>query len=141
MESNMQTRRYMWLEIVKLGVLLLSIALLSRWGLEAAAAGVGVAFGFAAIVGVWAVLGDGPSPVKVARGFLEPLLACGVMVAVVLAMRHALVGSVGPWAELVLEIAVGGATYVVAALVICRGTARDFLTLAKGVLRGKRGGD
>jgi PST family polysaccharide transporter len=141
MESNLQTRRYMWLEIVKLGVLIGAIAVLSRWGLEWAAAGVGVAFGLAAVIGVWLVLDDGPSPAKVARGFLEPLLACGVMVAVVLAMRHALGGSVGPWAELFLEIGVGGVTYVIAALAICRATARDFLTLAKGVLRGKRGGD
>ena len=141
MEANLQTRRYMWLEIVKLGVLLGSIALLSRWGVVWAAAGVGVAFGFAAIFGVWMVLHDGPSPARVARGFVEPLLACGVMVAVVLGLRHAIDGAAGRWGELVIEIGAGAVSYVAAALVICRATARDFLALAKGVLRGKRGDD
>jgi PST family polysaccharide transporter len=139
MEANLQTGRYMWLEIVKLFVLLGAIAILSRWGLLWAAGGVGVAFGFSAIAGVWLVVKDGPSPARVARGFLEPLAACAVMVGATLALRHAIAGSVSPWIDLFAEIGVGAVSYVVAALVICRDTSRDFLSLAKGVLRGKRG--
>ncbi|HTJ42676.1 MAG TPA: oligosaccharide flippase family protein [Kofleriaceae bacterium] len=140
MESNLQTGRYMWLEIVKLFVLLGAIAILSRWGLLWAAGGVGVAFGFAAIAGVWLVVKDGPSPARVARGFLQPLAACGVMVVAVLGLRHVLEGNVAPWIDLLAEMAAGAISYVIAALILCRDTAKDFLSLAKGVLKGKRGG-
>jgi PST family polysaccharide transporter len=136
MEAGLQTSRYMWLEIVKLIVLLASIAILSRFGILWAAGGVGVAFGFAAITGVLLVVRDARARARIARGFLQPLAACGVMVAAVLAFRHAF--SVSPWLELIAEIALGAIAYTIAALVICRDTARDFLGLLKGVLRGRR---
>jgi lipopolysaccharide exporter len=140
MEANERTGRLMWLELVKLFVLLGSIAALSRFGLVWAAGGVGIAFGFAAIAGVWLVVQDGPSPWRVARGFAEPLVACGVMVAVVLGVRHLIGGELRPWLDLLIEIVVGGATYVAAALLVCRETTRDFLHLARGVLQRRRGG-
>jgi lipopolysaccharide exporter len=140
MEANLQTARYMWLEIAKLFVLIGSIAVLSRWGLLWAAGGVGVAFGLAAIIGVWVVLEEGPSPARVLRGFAQPLVACGAMVAAVLAARHALWGALPSWLELMIEIALGAVVYVGVALVVCRETARDFLGLARGVVRARRGG-
>lgn len=139
MESNLQVGRYMWLEVAKLFVLIASIAFLSRYGLLWAAGGVGVAFGASAIGGVWLVVQDGPSPWRVARGFLQPLAACGVMVAAVLGLRHVIEGHVPVWLDLIAEMATGAISYVIAALILCRDTAHDFLRLAKGVLRGKRG--
>lgn len=140
MEANDRTGRLMWLEIVKLVVLLGAIAVLSRFGLAWAAGGVGVAFGFAAIAGVWLVVQDGPSPWRVARGFAEPLAACGVMVATVLGVRHAFAGDLRPWLDLAIEIVVGGVSYVIAALILCRETTGDFLRLARGVVQRRRGG-
>jgi PST family polysaccharide transporter len=138
MEASLQTRRYMWLEIIKLFVLLAAIAFLSRWGILWAAGGVGVAFGFAAVAGVLIVVPESRARARIARGFLQPLMACGVMAIAVLGLRHVLDGNVAPWVDLIAEIAVGGIAYTIAALIICRDTARDFLGLLKGVLRGKR---
>ncbi|HEX7836675.1 MAG TPA: hypothetical protein VF469_04380, partial [Kofleriaceae bacterium] len=72
-----------------------------------------------------------------AMSFLQPLAACGVMAAVVGAVRAALVaaGVHHPAVLLVAMIAVGAAAYAAAALVLCRATARDLLGLVKQAMR------
>jgi hypothetical protein len=69
-------------------------------------------------------------------GFLQPLAACGVMAAVALGARAALIGAglSEPGLILVAMIVTGAVTYVAAALVICRATALDLLDLLRRAL-------
>jgi lipopolysaccharide exporter len=130
MEAEQKTSRLMWLEVAKAGVLLIGIALLAPYGLRVAAGAVGLAFGATAIAGVALVVREGPSPARLAVGFLQPLIACAVMAAAVWGLHHAIAG-VHPLIELIAEMVVGGVVYVAAALVICRATARDLIGLLK----------
>ncbi len=136
MESLSKTSKLMFLEVAKLGLLLVGISLLSPYGLRAASAAVGISFGLTAIGGVLMVLREGPSPAKLLAGFMQPLLACGVMAAAIWAVHHGLaaVGVHHAWIYLLVEIVVGAIAYVAAALVICRETSRDMLGLIKQAL-------
>ena len=69
----------MFLEVAKVGVLIGGFFALQPFGLRWAATAVGIAFGLNAIAGVWIVSREGPSPRRLVLGFLQPLLACGVM--------------------------------------------------------------
>src|SRR5262249_27612402 len=108
-------------------------ALLASLGLRTAACAVGIAFGATAIAGVALVVREGPSPGKLLVGFMQPLVACGVMAAAVLLVHRGLAGT-HPAIQLVIEIAVGGIAYVLAALVIARDSSRDLLGLLKKAL-------
>jgi PST family polysaccharide transporter len=131
-----RTRLFMWLDVAKLALLLGGIAILQRWGIEVAATSVGVAFGASAIAGVWAVT-HGPPPVPSAMrmfsGFARPAAACAVMAAAVLGARYGLrsLGVTHPGALLPVEIIVGAAVYIPAALILARPIAKDFLKLLR----------
>ncbi len=137
-----KTKQLMVLEVVKVVLLLAGIAVLSRFGVRVAASAVGITFGGQAIIGVMMVTAHGvggtrPSVARLAIGFLQPLLACGMMVAGVYG-THVLLGALGndmPLIELVSEIVVGALVYVVSALVIARETSRDLLRLLKRALK------
>lgn len=147
LEAESKTSRLMVLEIAKLVLLIGGIAVLSRVAnavdvlrplrVQIASGAVGLAFGVTAIGGIILVMREGPSPRRLLRGFLQPVAACVVMAAVVWAAHAALVaaGLTHPAILLVAMIAVGAATYVAAALVICRDTARDLLSLVKQAIR------
>jgi lipopolysaccharide exporter len=142
MEAQDRTARMMFLEVAKLGVMLLGIYLLAPFGAVVAAGAVGFAFGLNAAAGVAMVVIDdrgvaGPSARRLLMGFLQPLLACGVMAGVVLLLRFELLEGSGLPVAVVLaaEIVVGGAVYVAAALVLCRTTAKDLLSLLKKIAR------
>lgn len=137
LESVEQTHKYMWLEISKLAVLFGGIAILQRWGIQAAAVSVGIAFGSNAIAGVYLVATGPeprPSPKKMFGGFARPLAACGVMALVVMAVRS-LIPDMRPGVRLPLEIVSGAITYVVAAFALARPIANDFIHLVKATLR------
>ena len=70
-------------------------------------------------------------------GFLQPLLACAVMGAAVFGIDRALAaaGVSQPLFYLFAEIAVGAVAYVIAALLICRATAKDLIGLLGKALR------
>jgi lipopolysaccharide exporter len=145
LEATEQTRKFMYLELGKLAILFGGIAVLQTWGLEAAASAVGLAFGANAVAGVWVVAtGEGPrpSPARLFGGFARPLLACGVMVGVILAVRHGLAGAgvTDPKLLLPIEIVVGAVAYVPAAMAIARPIARDFLAVLRDLRRGRRSG-
>jgi lipopolysaccharide exporter len=137
LESNGRTGRLMFLELANLIVLLGGIWLLSPLGLAWSASAIGIAFGLYAVAGVWIVTRSGPSVTRLALGFLQPLVACAVMATAALALRQFLDGEVPVPAQLVIEIAVGAIAYVSSALVICRSTARDLLSLARDLVRGR----
>jgi hypothetical protein len=90
-----------------------------------------------AIGGITLVMREGPSPRRLAIGFVQPLLACGAMAAAVWA-AHAGLRAAGlghPAVQLVAMILVGAVVYVGAALVVCRATARDLLSLVNQAMR------
>ena len=137
MESEQKTGRLMFLELGKVVLLIAGIGVLSRWGLRASAAAVGVAFGLTALAGVAMVVRHGPSPTKLAAAFLQPLAACAVMASAVWLVHKGLVasGASHPAIFVVVEIIVGALAYVGAALVLCRETAIDLLGLLKKALK------
>ena len=134
LEAESKTNRLMALELAKLALLLLGIIVLQPFGLRAATFAVGIAFGVTAIGGVVLVMREGPSPRRLLAGFLQPLAACAVMAAAVLGVRELLAGHVHTGVLFAAMIATGAVAYVVAALVICRATARDLLALVKQAL-------
>lgn len=145
-EAEARTSRLMVLELAKLIVLLAGIAALARFGLTAAAAAVGVAFGASALAGVALAGGGahgGPSRARMLAGFVRPLAACAVMAASALGVRALLAcaGCEHPGVQLAAMVVVGAVAYVGAALAICRDAARDLLELTRQALRrrGPRG--
>jgi PST family polysaccharide transporter len=137
MEAESKTGRLMFLEIAKVVFIISGIAIVWPLGLHVAAGAVGVAFGLTAIAGIAMVVREGPSPTRLAAAFLQPLAACAVMASAVWLVQFAMRGAGvhHAWIYLVVEIVVGGAAYVGAALVICRETSRDLLSLLKKALK------
>jgi PST family polysaccharide transporter len=131
----------MKLEIFKLAAVVGFILLLGQWGPLWACAAVGVAFTAHAIASIWVVhrLDDTPFWSLLGKG-VPPLVACIPMVVAVLAARAAMqhLGFDQRFVELALELLVGAAVYIAAALVFARATSKDFLNLVRGVLRRRR---
>jgi len=137
MEAEAKTNRLMWLEIAKVGLLIGGIAALAPFGLRVAACAVGIAFGVTAVAGVWLVVREGPRPGKLLVGFLQPLLACGVLGCAVWLVDRGLdlAGVTRPMVYVVVEIVAGGIANTVAALAIARESSRDLLQLLKKALK------
>ncbi|MBL9017426.1 MAG: oligosaccharide flippase family protein [Myxococcales bacterium] len=137
MEAESKTNRLMFLEIAKVVLLIVGIIGLHSFGVRAAAGAVGIAFGVTAIAGVMMVMREGPSPRRLLVGFLQPLACCVIMGAVTFGVYELFVG-VGwdhPAILLVAMILSGAVTYVAAALVICRETAKDLLQLLRKAMK------
>jgi lipopolysaccharide exporter len=137
LEAESKTNRLMFLEIGKIVLLIGGIAALHRQGVRVASTAVGIAFGATALAGIALVMREGPSPRRLAAGFLQPLAACAVMAAAVWAAHQLLVITHldHPAIQLTVMVLVGALSYIAAALVLCRETARDLLGLAKKALR------
>lgn len=136
LEAESKTNRLMFLELLKIGLLVLGIAALHPFGLHVAAFAVGIAFGFTALLGIAVVVREGVSWRALASGFLRPLAACGVMAIVVLVVDRGLDAAGAHVAiQLAVEIVAGGIAYVVAAFVFAKETAIDLLQLVKKALR------
>jgi PST family polysaccharide transporter len=137
MESEQKTGRLMFLELAKVAFLILGIGLLAPYGLRVAAGAVGIAFGLTAIAGVVMVVRHGPSAARLAAAFIQPLAACGVMAAAVWLTGRGLTlaGFEHPAIFVIIEILVGAIAYVGAALVLCRETAKDLLSLLAKALK------
>jgi hypothetical protein len=72
----------------------------------------------------------GPITDAAVRGFMQPLLACAVIAAIVLIVRRGLAAAGARQAvHPAVEISAGAVTYVVAVLAIARDRARDLLAL------------
>jgi lipopolysaccharide exporter len=137
MEAESKTNKLMWLEIAKVGLLIGGIAAMAPLGLRTAACAVGVAFGVTAIAGVALVVREGPRPGRLLIGFLQPVLACGLMgCAVWLAGKGlAALGVHRPMVYVVVEIVAGAIAYVIAAFAVARETAVDLIQLLKKALK------
>jgi PST family polysaccharide transporter len=132
LQARHRTRAAMVLEVGKLAALLGFIAALSPLGPLWAAGGVGLGFGLHALASMALMQATEEIPMRRMLGaMLGPLVACGPMVAAVLALRHAGLGHLHPAAELVLEIAAGALVYLAACFAVARGPTRDFLGLLR----------
>lgn len=135
--SLSRTRTIMILDLLKLVLLFGGIVALAPLGPVWTAAAVGIAFGGQSLIKIGLVVYTDALPVwPLATAVLRPLAACGVMAAAVLATRNGLesIGVASAGVRLVVEIATGVVTYVVAALVVARPIARDFLQLLRRAL-------
>ncbi len=136
-----RTRVFIPIDIVLVVTVLGFMAIGAEWGEVSAAVGVGVAFTLATFLTIRALRPDGITLTAVLRSLAPPLLACVPMILGVLGVRLAM-GDVGLPAglRLIIELACGGVVYVIAALIVARSIARDFLDLMLGMIRRKRGG-
>ena len=103
-----------------------------------ACSAVGLAFGLHTLASMVVVqILDGVEVTAFVARCLPPLAACLPMVAAVLAARHffAPLAWRARGAELVVEIAVGGAAYVACVPFVARSTFEDMMTLARLTLR------
>ena len=137
MEAESKTNRLMFLELVKLAMLLGGIAILQPYGVKAAATAVGIAFGLTSVAGVLLVMREGPSPARLLKGFLQPLIACAAMGAAVFGVYELLelLGVHYAIVQLIAMIVAGGIAYVVAALIVAREASKDLLQLLKKALK------
>lgn len=137
MESEQKTGRLMFLELAKVAFMIAGIGILAPYGLRAAAGAIGIAFGLTAVAGIAMVARHGPSPARLAAGFMRPLLACVVMAAAVWLTARGLeaIGVEHPAVYVMAEILVGAIAYVIAALVIARELSKDLLQLVAKAIR------
>jgi PST family polysaccharide transporter len=137
MEAEQKTGRLMFLEIAKVAFIVGGIGVTAQWGVRAAAGAVGLAFGLTALAGIAMVVRHGPSPTRLAAGFIQPLAACAFMAAAVWLTHMGLraTGLSHPSVYVIIEIVVGSLAYVGAALVLCRETSKDLLQLLAKALK------
>ena len=137
MEAEQKTGRLMFLEIAKVGFIVGGIGIMAPYGIRMAAGAVGLAFGLTALAGIAMVVREGPSPTRLAAGFIQPLAACAFMAAAVWLTHRGLqvTGLRHPSVYVLVEIVVGAAAYVGAALVLCRETSKDLLQLTAKALK------
>jgi PST family polysaccharide transporter len=144
LQASNRPRLVMMLNVAKVILLVPCIAGLGLLGGPLwACAGVGVAFAFQSIASMAVVARqDGVKMSAFLMKCLLPLLACGPMVAVVLATRWGLAQARIDvrGLNLVVEMIAGGLAYVVAAPVIARSTSRELLDLVRAAIRKRRGG-
>jgi lipopolysaccharide exporter len=135
--SCQRPRVVLWLEWLSLAGIVLGISTIGRLGINWTCGAVGAVFILRSLAAMWAAQKlDGIRMVSFLLPLLRPLLACGVMVAAIALVRPALAGR--PAAiRLLIELAVGAAVYVAAALVIARSAAREFLGLIRSALSGR----
>jgi PST family polysaccharide transporter len=140
LEAESKTGRLMFLELAKIVLLIGGIAVLQHFGVRAASAAVGIAFGLTAVAGIAitarqdpATGQPGPSPRRLLVVFLQPLAACAVMGVVAKSLHKGLLaaGVTHPGLLLAVMIVAGAVSYVAAALVICRSTSRDLLNIVR----------
>jgi PST family polysaccharide transporter len=135
-----RTLQFIWIELVLVLTILTTIALLSPLGPVVSACGVGVGFSLHTIILMSRLRPEGIRLVDCVKAALGPLLACLPMAAAVLGFRE-LIRPLGlpPVLVLVVEIAIGGVAFVASAFVFASKSARDFVDLAKGIVKRRRG--
>jgi lipopolysaccharide exporter len=140
LQAVQQTRLVMWASFTR-ALLVLPLVALFGWLGDATWACVGATIGYAVhSIGTIVVTGRvTPLPVgPYLAGVLRPLLACIPMFAVVAGIEIGLDRlDVHPVASLLVQIPVGAAVYVAAALVFVRASALELIRLGKGAVRGR----
>jgi PST family polysaccharide transporter len=134
LQSRQMPRHIFILELFKLVILGAGILTIGRAGPLWTCAAVGLGFGAHALASLVVVrLTDGV-PLRDTVGSLLPAATASlIMAAAVLGFRSVL--TVSPATSLVLEILVGMISYVLAALVLARGAARDLTDRLRDAVR------
>lgn len=121
----------LWVEWLSLIAMMAAIATVGRLGILWTCGAVGAAYVARTLALLWMV--DRLDRIAL-RTFLvplvRPLLACGVMVAVIVAVRPML-ASLAPVAQLAIEIVLGIAVYLAGARLIFRADAAEFIRLVR----------
>jgi PST family polysaccharide transporter len=117
------------LDCLTLGLLVGALCTIGQLGPRWACGAVGLAFTARMIITMFVVrASDGISVTMLLGKMLGPLLACVPMAAAVFAVRHAAQrAGLSGYFSLALEIAVGGLTYPLAALVFARQASREVI--------------
>jgi PST family polysaccharide transporter len=135
LQARDRTRLLMVLQLGKVIALLAAVAGLAQIGPLWACIGVGVAFGLHALAGMLAVRAlDQISLRDMLAGVIPPFIACLPMVAAILAFRqHVLApaGLAGGVLALLIEVALGGCTFVISALILAPTASRELLQLIR----------
>jgi PST family polysaccharide transporter len=139
LESQQKTDRLMYLELIKLAILIGGLVLLAPFGLRVASCAVGLSFAVTAFGGFVKIAREGVSGRALLDGFVRPLLACAVMALGVFAVHSTCraLGMQHPATYVVADIIGGAAVYVLAASVIARRSSRELVALIAN-LRGPR---
>lgn len=135
--SESRNRELMLLELLKVVLLFGCIVAFSSLGPHWTAASVGIAFGLHALTTIARVVATDHFPIGPLVGaFVRPLLACAVMVGAVAGVRYGadLLGITSSGLRLSVEIVIGAAAYVSAALLVASATSRDFIRLLRRAL-------
>jgi PST family polysaccharide transporter len=139
LQAHERTREQMVLEILKVFALLCAIVLLAPQGVLWTCVGVGVTFFLHAMAAMGVIHWlERISLSGMLWRLTQPLLACVPMVGMVLGIR-----ALWSWTSLgyhggmalVVEIMMGGLTYLVGALLIARPIFKDFSSLLLGILK------
>lgn len=133
LEAQLATRALIIVEFGKLVILLGGILLLSRWGLEAAAASVGITYALASVLGLRVLQQRGVSTAAVLARLGRPLLAASIMFVVVFGIEQALRQAMGPWLQLAICLVLGVVSYVALAFSLCRDQVDDLLAILRDV--------
>jgi PST family polysaccharide transporter len=140
LQARQLPRFILWLEALKLGLLLLGIVTFGRISPLWACVAVGMAFGLHALASLWVVRQKDGIPLRRSLGSMAPALgACVVMVVAVWAVRSAAseFGSLRPIVLLFFEVLGGALSYAVAALVLAREASLDLIAKLRDALRSQ----
>jgi len=130
-------RAVVWIEWLSLGGLLLGIATIGRLGILWTCGIVGVVFTLRTLALFMTVVRLDRIPLGTFLvPLIRPLIASAAIAVVIAAVRPSLRG-LAPAMELVVEVALGAAVYLVGARLIFRDAAIDFLRLARSGLRAR----
>lgn len=125
------------LEWASLIALVAAMSTVGRVGINSACVCVSVVFVLRTLAGMWMVgRQDGVRVAEFLLPMTRPLAACTVMAAGVIASRLALV-ELTPSIRLLIEIAVGVAVYIVAALLVARSSCDELLRAVRSALRSR----
>jgi lipopolysaccharide exporter len=129
LQARLLTRRILWLEAFKFGLLVVAMLTLGRLSPLWACLAVGVAFGLHTIASLWVVARlDDVRMWSMLTAMAAPLAACLPMALAVIGIRRVIAGAGIPKpVELIVEVLVGGLVYVVFAFTVARAPAKDLL--------------
>lgn len=129
------------IEWANIAVLMALLGTLGRLGPLWACSTIGMAFALRMLITMWFVRHhDGITIRSFLYRLVGPLLACGPMVAAVLATRYAWLG-MGlelPAVRLGVEVVAGGVGYLAGAVLFARGPTREVIVQAKKLMARKR---
>jgi hypothetical protein len=135
-----RTFTLMSLELVKVSTLFLGLWYLSRFGEDFAAASLGIALAVQFAVTLTVLSRHGFPAMKLLAELRGPAIAASLIIIAVWAMRTAFEHWAGvPLAlQLIVEIAVGAAAYLLGLLLFARRTLRQFVSVVRQQLVRRR---